>query len=147
MAEVTLREVTEDNLRDVIALDVAPDQRHLVASNERSLAEAAVADEVMFRAVYADDDPVGFLMLSERRSVPRYYLWRFMIDAHHQGKGYGTDAMALLIEYVRGLPGATKLYLSYVPGDGSPQSFYEALGFADTGRVHEGEREAVLNLS
>ncbi len=101
----------------------------MVAPNVKSLAQAAVADEVMFRAVYAGEEPVGFLMLSERRSVPRYYLWRFMIDATHQDKGYGGEAMKLLIGYVGQLPNATELYVSYVPGEGSPGPFYAKLGF------------------
>lgn len=147
MSVVTLREVTDDNLEAVIALNVAPHQEEMVAPNLKSLAEAAVAEEVMFRAVYADEEPVGFLMLSERRSVPRYYLWRFMIDAAHQGKGYGREAMNLLLEYVRQLPDATELYLSYVPGEGSPGPFYAKLGFVDTGRVQDGEVEAVLALA
>lgn len=147
MPEVTLRPVTQDNLHRVIALEVAPDQVHLVAPNVKSLAEAAVADDAMFRAIYAGDEPVGFLMLSEQRSVPRYYLWRFMIDATHQGKGFGTAAMALLVDYVRELPGAKELFVSWVPGDGSPAPFYRALGFTETGRVHDGEHEAVLTFS
>jgi diamine N-acetyltransferase len=147
MAEVALRHVNKDNLRRVIALEVAPDQAHLVAPNVKSLAEAAVSEDAMFRAIYAGEEPVGFLMLSERRAEPRYYLWRFMIDAAHQGKGYGTAAMALLIDYVRDLPGADELFVSWVPGDGSPAPFYRALGFVETGRVHDGEHEAVLTLS
>jgi len=147
VSTVSLRAVTEDNLNDVIALKVAPHQENSVAPNVKSLAEAAVADEVMFRAIYADEEPVGFLMLSERRSVPRYYLWRFMIDADHQGKGYGAAAMRLLIEYVRELPNATELFLSYVPGDATPGPFYAKLGFVDTGRVQGGENEAVLALN
>lgn len=146
MSVVTLREVTDDNLEAVISLNVGPHQEEMVASNIKSLAQAAVADEVMFRAVYAGEDPVGFLMLSERRSVARYYLWRFMIDAAHQGKGYGREAVALLLEYVRQLPDATELFVSYVPGEGSPGPFYAKLGFVDTGRVHDGEVEAVLAL-
>jgi diamine N-acetyltransferase len=147
MAEVTLRPVNPDNLRRVLALEVAPDQQHLVAPNMRSLAEAAVSDDAMFRAIYAGEEPVGFLMVLEQRSVPRYYLWRFMIDKAHQGNGYGTAAVALLIEYVRGLPGATELYVSWVPGEGSPAPFYRRLGFVETGRVEHGEHEAVLALS
>jgi diamine N-acetyltransferase len=147
MSVVTLRPVTEDNLAQVVALKVAPEQERSVAPNVYSLAEAAVTDDVMFRATYAGEEPVGFLMLSERRSVARYYLWRFMIDESHQGKGYGSEAMELLIDYVRNLGDATQLYLSYVPGEASPGPFYARLGFVDTGLVSDGENEAVLSLS
>ena len=144
MDEVTLQAVTGDNLDHIIELRVADNQQHLVAPNERSLAEAAVTTDVMFRAIYAGDEPVGFLMVSTRPE--RFYLWRFMIDAKHQGKGYGKAAMELLIEQVGQETDVTELYLSYVPGEGSPEHFYKARGFTDTGEVHGGENEAVLVL-
>jgi hypothetical protein len=38
-----------------------------------------------------------------------------MIAGQHQGCGYGRDAMALLIQHVRGLPGTRELQTSCVP--------------------------------
>ena len=57
-----------------------------------------------FRAVVADDVPVGFVMLSVDEAAPEYYLWRFMIDERYQGRGYGRAAIGLLIDHVRTLP-------------------------------------------
>jgi len=59
--------------------------------------------------------------------------------ALYQGLGYGHTALAMLIEYVRALPGATELLLSYVPEAGSPEPFYRSLGFKDTGEIHDDE--------
>ena len=44
-------------------------------------------------------------------------------------------------------PGGDKIFLSYVRADGGPESFYKSLGYVDTGLVHDGEREAVLDLT
>ena len=111
MAHVSLREVVESNVRPVMDLAVRADQRRYVADNARTIAEHAYADEAWLRSIYADEVPVGLLLLSERRSLPRYYLWRFMIDARHQGCGYGRAAMGLLVEYVRTLPNAFELFV------------------------------------
>ena len=147
MTEVTLREITEDTLREVLRLNVAPHQEDFVAPNAVSIAEAYFArEEAWFRGIYAGDAPVGFLMLADQPDKPRYYLWRFMIDAEHQGNGYGKRAMELLIEHVRTRPNATELFLSYVPHPKGPEHFYAKLGFSDTGRVHDGEREMRLGL-
>ena len=143
---VDLRDVTADNVRPVMDLAVAPEQRDYVADNARSIAEHAYTTEAWLRAVYADDAPVGLVLLSERRSVPRYYLWRFMIDQNHQRRGYGAAAMSLLVDYVRTLPHASQLFLSYVPGPHGPFEFYSGLGFVETGREEGGEREMVLGL-
>jgi diamine N-acetyltransferase len=64
-AVVTLREVTTENFRDILTLRVSPEQREYVASNDRSVAEAHFHQEAWFRAIYADETPVGFLMLHD----------------------------------------------------------------------------------
>jgi diamine N-acetyltransferase len=143
---VSLREVTAETVRTVCALSVAPDQRHFVATNAESMAEAYFSPEAWFRAVYAGETPVGFIMLSDDPDKPEYYLWRFMISSDHQGKGYGRRALELLVEHVRGRPGARELLLSYVPGDGSPEGFYRGLGFEPTGEVEDGEVVMRLRL-
>lgn len=145
-AEISLRPLTEENVRAVCRLEPAVHQRSFVAPNAVSIAEAHVTTRVWVRVVYADDLPVGYVQLSDDEEQPRYYLWRFMIDAGYQGRGYGRRAMELLFEYVRSRPGGGRLYLSYVPAPGGPESFYKALGFLDTGRIHGGEREAALDL-
>ena len=144
--EVTLREVDDDNVRAVIDLSVSPDQTDFVAPNVTSLAQAFATTKVWVRAVYAGDEPVGFVMLSDDDEKPRYYVWRFMIDHGHQGSGYGTVAMGLVHDYVRTRPGGDRIYLSYVPAEGGPEGFYKGLGYVDTGVVHGGEVEAVFEL-
>jgi diamine N-acetyltransferase len=78
-------------------------------------------------------------MLQDQPEKPEYYLWRFMIDARYQGMGFGLQAMALLIEHVRGRPNATELLTSVFQAEGGPQEFYEKLGFELTGEYEEGE--------
>jgi diamine N-acetyltransferase len=140
-AAVSLREVTLDNLRDVLRLTVAAHQEQFVASNAVSIAQAYFyRDSAWFRAIYADDTPVGFVMLHVEPDKCEYHVWRFMIDQRLQRHGFGARAMALIVEYVRALPGATRLSVSCVPGEGSPGPFYERLGFVYTGEVDDGER-------
>jgi diamine N-acetyltransferase len=143
---VTLREITKDTVRSVIKLDVADRQKGFVAPNSVSIAQAHFEPKGWFRAVYAGEDPVGFVMVYEDPDKPEYYLWRFMIDHHHQGNGYGRRALELVIERVRGLPSATRLLTSYVPGEGSPGDFYHRMGFVDTGDVEGDELVTALPL-
>lgn len=146
MSDVELVELTEDNVRAVIDLSVRRDQDDFVAPNAVSIAQAYVSPDAWPRAIYADDQPVGFVMLSLEPDRPQYYLWRFMIDGRHQRRGHGTAALAAVVEFVRARPGATELLSSYVPGDGSPGPFYLAFGFEETGRSHDGERVIRLPL-
>jgi diamine N-acetyltransferase len=140
-AAVSLREVTKENLREVFRLKVHPEQERFVASNAISIAQAYFdRDAAWFRAIYADDTPVGFVMLHDEPSASKYYLWRFMIDHRYQKFGYGARGLQQVIDYVRQRPGARELTTSVVPGDGTPGPFYEKLGFTYTGELDEGER-------
>ena len=146
-AQITLREVTRENLREICKLSVAPDQVLLVANNAFSIAEASFYDDAWYRAIYADETPVGFVMLQEDRVKPEYYLWRYMIDQRFQRLGFGRRAITLIVDRVRTHPGATELLLLYVPGDRSPAPFYASLGFEETGVESEGERGMRLRLA
>ena len=143
---VELRPVTEDNVRAICRLAVAPGQAGLVAPNAVSLAQSLFAPLAWYRAIYADDQPVGFAMLSIDTATPEYYLWRFMIDHGFQRRGYGRAAMARIVEHLRTLPGATVLTTSWVPAEGGPEPFYRGLGFVPTGEVDDGEHIGRLEL-
>ena len=147
MSQVELREITKETVRQILRLKVKPEQENFVAPNAVSLSEALFEEKAWYRAIYAGDEPVGFVMLFDDGEKAEYYLWRFMIAAEHQGKGYGAEAIKLLIEYVKTRPNAKLLELSYVPEKGGPEHFYLKLGFKNTDRVEHGERvmEMVLN--
>ena len=138
--------MTGETVRAVCLLHVAPDQRGFVAPNAVSFAEALYEPKAWFRAVVADDVPVGFVMLSIDADKPEVYLWRFMIDQRYQGRGYGRAAIAQVIEHARTVPGATELLVSWVPADGGPEAFYRGLGFEPTGELDGDEVVARLVL-
>jgi diamine N-acetyltransferase len=143
---VTLREITEETLWPVLKLEVAEEQRGFVASNAVSIAQAHFSEHAWFRAIYADDTPVGFVMLYLNQDKPLYGVWRFMVDEDHQRKGYGSKAMRQVIEYVKSLPKAEELLVSYAPGEGDPSPFYKKCGFVETGEWEGGEKVMKLVL-
>ncbi len=85
-------------------------------------------------------------MLEDDSTNQEYTLWRFMIDARFQGRGFGKRALELLIDHVKTRPGACALFMSCVPGAGSPGPFYQKLGFAYTGDVDDDELVMRLEL-
>lgn len=144
-ATVSLREITKETVNSILNLSVTKAQEQFVASNAVSIAQAHFSADAWFRAIYADETPVGFLMLSDQPDKGEYFLWRFMIDAQHQGKGYGRRALELLIEHVKTRPNAKELFLSHVPGPGSPEGFYRQSGFEHTGE--QAGEELVMKLT
>jgi diamine N-acetyltransferase len=148
---VSLREVTADSVRAVCNLVAEPSG--YVAPNAVSIAQAHFHPEAWFRAVYADDELVGFAMIEDSsQKVPpppqlEVSLWRFMIDAKHKGKGYGRAALRLVIDEVRRRhPTLREFYTSCVPGASTPRPFYESLGFVFTGELDGIEEVLKLEL-
>lgn len=144
---VALREITWETLDSVLALQVRPEQQRFVATNAKSIAQAHFRPgRAWFRAIYADETPVGFIMTYEDRAKPEFFLWRIMVSADHQGKGYGRRALELLIARLRQIPEARELMTCHVPGDGGPGGFYQRMGFRYTGTRQERELAMVLRF-
>ncbi|SDH08648.1 diamine N-acetyltransferase [Lentzea fradiae] len=150
-AQVRLVEVTDANRDAVVAVRVRSGQERFVASVERSFLDAREHPEAepWYRAAYDGDEPVGFVMLSWNLTpgpglLGPYFLWRLLIGAPHQGRGYGTAILDQVVDLLRA-DGATELLTSCVPGDGSPQPFYLRYGFVPTGETDE-DGEVVLRL-
>jgi diamine N-acetyltransferase len=131
---------------------VRSEQRRFVETVSDALEDAAEIPEgnPWYRAIYAGDEPVGFVMLSWHvtRDPPRiigpWFLWKLLIDARHQGRGYGREAVRLVADIVCA-EGATELLTSYVPGVGEPWPFYRRLGFRPTGEL-DNNGEIILSL-
>ncbi|WP_280154648.1 GNAT family N-acetyltransferase [Piscinibacter sp. XHJ-5] len=149
--DIAIREITADTVRAVC--DLVAEPPGFVAPNAVSIAQAHFAPEAWFRAVYAGNEPVGFVMLedsSQAKAPPpelKVVLWRFMIDARHKRKGYGRAALRLVIDDVRRRhPNLRSLHTSCVPGPGTPRPFYESLGFVFTGEMDGIEEVLALPL-
>jgi diamine N-acetyltransferase len=145
-AKVTLRKITSRTVRTICNLAVSEEQKNFVAPNAVSIAQAHFNKAAWFRAIYADETPVGFVMLVENPKRGQYYLWRFMIDAKYQGRGYGKKALELVIKRARRNPKAKALTLDVVRAKGSAQKFYKSFGFEFTGKMHGIEHVMKLNL-
>jgi len=90
------------------------------------------------RAIYADEEPAGFILTHEDPAEETYYLWRFMVDERYQRRGVGRRAMELLLERWRAR-GAAAATLSVIPTNPGAITFYESLGFRLAGEEHRGE--------
>ncbi len=126
---VSLREITRDNIRAVLALKVRDDQSAFVPSVGDMIARASVEENVWYRAVCVGDTPVGFVKVWDpNRLEPD--LWGLMIDQEHQGRGYASRAVGLVIaELHTRNPDARRLCVGFLKEDGNACSFYERLGF------------------
>lgn len=133
MTDIRLVEVTGHNVREACALRVKPEQTGLVAPVADSLAEAHAAGEVAWpRLIYDGDELVGFVMggFAPPPAPPifRSCIWRLLVSADHQGKGYGRFAVLGVIDEAR-RRGYRRLTALWSPAGSGPEQFYLRLGF------------------
>ena len=144
-----LRKITEDNFLDAFALKLAPGQERFVSHPIRSLAQAYVyREQCQPFGIYADERMTGYVMVIYDYDVPEYDVWHMMIDEASQGKGYGSAALDLVIDYIRTKPfgSSNRVALTCNKDNVSAMKLYDSRGFKATGNEDEDEIELALTL-
>ncbi len=131
---IILRNINEDNWRECIKLKVKDEQKRFVASNENGLALAYAHKEMEPRGIYEDGTMIGFIMFAKDPDDGQYYINRFMIDEKYQSKGYGREALRILLKELKN-EGVQSLDIIHKPDNARAIKIYNSLGFkltADT---------------
>ena len=142
-----LKAITEDNFLDAFNLRLAQGQDEYVSHPIRSLAQAYVyRNQCQPFGIYADGKMIGYVMIIYDYDIPEYDIWHMMIDESVQGKGYGTEALDRLIEYIRTKPFGDSGRIALTCNKNNPvaRKLYESKGFSATGAEDEDEIEMVM---
>ncbi|NJS38292.1 MAG: GNAT family N-acetyltransferase [Rhodobacteraceae bacterium] len=149
------RPITRDTVPALIGLSVRADQRDLVSANVKTLAEAAYEPGAVVWGLWDRDLPVGLMAMVNPDGVRQHgphvqtgaaYLWRLMIAADCQGRGYGAAALRLAFVAARGW-GAKHLVTGVNDVPHGNLGFYLRHGFLSTGVVEEGDLLLVRDLA
>lgn len=146
---IHLEKITEENFIDAFHLKLAPGQEAFVSHPVRSLAQAYVyRDQCQPFGIYADEKMVGYVMVIYDYDVPEYDIWHMMIDEAEQGKGYGSAALALVLDYIKAKPfgSSDRVALTCNKENENASALYRKLGFVPTGAEDEDEIEMALTL-
>ena len=145
---IEARAVDRGNLRALLDIKVRDDQRHLVASNAVTIAQVSYEPYSWLRGLWMGDQAVGLVAMIDLRpdhpdvgpNDPKNaaYLWRLMIEATQQHKGYGRQAIVLAFQQARIWERDT-LCLHVSEREGNALAFYRRFGLEPTGRVDTGE--------
>ncbi|MGR5126401.1 GNAT family N-acetyltransferase [Photobacterium swingsii] len=146
---VSFRKVSQFNTEEIIGLSVGEEQDHLISDNTRWLLQAASNCGSVDYGIYYDDQPAGLISLIDPRVVQPddhfqpdcLYVWRFMIDNKHQGKGLSKRTLSFVKDYAKlvGLKGVSLTTMDQEKGNALP--LYLKHGFEPTGRRLDDEIE------
>ena len=132
--------VTEDNWMDVASLSVKEEQKGYVAPAIGILARGYVyrGCNVKIYAFENDGTIVGTALVREFTDEPLGYdLQQFMIDEQYQRKGYGSQALQLILDELRKEGHYDHVELCVKKADIEAIRLYEKYGFVDSGYIDE----------
>lgn len=117
-----------------------------VASNALSIVQSVFETGWTIKGIQVDDKLIGFTMYGFSEDFSKYEICRLMIDRRYQEKGYGTQAIGLIIDEMKRIEDCYAIYLSTEPENELARKLYERFGFKETGEIIEGEVEYCLEL-
>lgn len=146
-----LVEINKDNWLRTVLLTTNGDGKatvleKFVASNALSIVQSIYETGWIIRGIEVEDKMIGFTMYGLDEDSKNYWICRLMIDHTYQGKGYGREAIQLVVNEMKQLNGCETIYLSTEPDNEVAIKLYESFGFQKTGKINEGEKEFVLKL-
>ncbi len=137
---VRLVPVTEDNWMEIAALAVQERQRSYVAPAIGILARGYVYRDCNAKIYVFDNEGaiVGVALVREFTEEPLGYdLQQFMVDRRYQNRGFGTQALRLILDALRRENHYDHVELCVKKEDAEAIRLYQKLGFVDSGFVDE----------
>ena len=147
---IVLRDLTKANWQECLRLTLAPEQEPFVQPNAYSLAESKFMPTFVPQAIYDEAETtgaatmVGFLMYGyypdgEPPFGQRHWIFRLMVDREHQGHGYGTAALRIVLDRLAADPACPDVLIGYVPQNAVAARLYAKIGFEPFGSAPWGE--------
>ena len=146
---IELKAINRDTYEAAEQLSVRDDQKHLVASVTKSLADAYVYPEATFRLAYLGETIIGYTLLYPYRENDLEYvnIVRLMVDSSFQGKGYGRSLLRLALAEIRSMsPKVDVARISTLPENQIALGLYKSEGFVESG-TEDGELALYLEIT
>lgn len=152
--KVILESIDRANFLRLFNMQLRPEQTKFVTPPRWTLARCYVrlfGDEFehLPHLIRADDEVVGYTTtVCDSASADNYWIDDIMIDAAHQGKGYGRGAMVEVLKMiVARYPRCRAVQLTCFRANTTAAALYVSLGFEPTGGVDNEFGEPNYRLS
>ncbi len=135
---IELVEINERNYFGFARLSVRDDQKGYLDSAVGIVARGYVYRDARARVfgIAADGMPVGLALVKDLDEEPACYdLQQFLIDRRFQGRGYGTEALRMILSELEAERKYGCAEVCVKRDDAAALRVYEKVGFTDTGYV------------
>lgn len=137
---VKLFDVNEQNWLDIASLSVSNDQKRFLDRPIGILARgyAYRLNNARVIGISNNDDIIGVALVKDMDEEPACYdLQQFMIDVRYQNKGYGTEALRLILLKLSQEGKYNQAEVCVHKEDSAALWVYNKIGFVDTGYIDE----------
>jgi len=86
-----------------------------VASNALSIVQSVYENGWVIKAIEHEGELIGFTMFGWSEEEEFYELCRIMIDYHYQNKGYGTQAIKMILDEMKSRFGCKEFIFPQTP--------------------------------
>ncbi|MFE4240150.1 GNAT family N-acetyltransferase [Peribacillus butanolivorans] len=135
---ITINEVTNENVNDILKLEINTKQKSFIETTEQCLEEAMECKYYKPVGLYSDNSLVGFAMYGffpEEGENGRVWLDRFLIDARYQGLGLGSIMLKALIQRLTKEYNCNEIYLSVIEDNQAALHLYKKFNFTFNGEL------------
>ncbi|MFD0618931.1 GNAT family N-acetyltransferase [Paenibacillus sp. GCM10027629] len=145
---ITFQAIDKANWQECINLKLKKEQEQFIASNLYSIAQVQFLERFEAKAIYDEQQMVGFTLFGLDSDDDNYWIYRFMIDERFQGRGYGTAAFNSIIDHIRQREDRTDvLMISYAPTNEQARRLYAKAGFTELGIMPWSNGEVVAKYT
>ena len=141
---IHLRKIDRSNWREATFVTTDPQHKcpldeQWVTSTAFSIVQSVYEPEWESRLIYDDEKIIGFVFygLWPEKNAP--LLCRYTIDVEQQGKGYGQQALPIVINEMIAQYNCEHIYLTLEESNARAVHIYRKFGFIPTGEMDEGE--------
>lgn len=137
---IHLVDVNEENWFEIINLRVNEEQQKYLDRPIGIIARGYIYRNCNARVFGITDDStiVGVALVRDFTEEPlNYDLQQFMIDARFQNKGYGTEALRQILEFLKQEARFSGVEVCVNREDTAAIHVYEKVGFVDSGYIDE----------
>lgn len=134
---IRLEDIDEDNWR--YPLKVSESQNNYVANSSVMLARAYAYRNHRSRAfvICENETPVGMGLYYDCPEWEAYDFSQIFIDERYQGRGYGKEAIKLVLDIMKRDGKYSKVVLCYIEGNDTARKLYEQFGFTEIDRYED----------
>lgn len=137
---IKLVNVTEHNWLDIFSLSVHENQKKFLATPTGIVARGYIYRSCNARVygISNDEHIIGVALVKDMDEEPSCYdLQQFMIDRHFQNKGYGTEALRLILSVLSKERKYGQVEVCVNKENAAALWMYKKAGFEDTGYIDE----------